>query len=236
MHIKTTEITKKLKQWYKEASDMMVYNPNVALKLTDRIINNATTPEVSKYLVWGASLKGCCLRKLGHSDEALNILEEAQRLHQYHTPQDKNLLVSILNNKGNAYLKKGNHQLALNAFLKCLPIAKGKTLIGLHNNIGITYASIGNMSEAVKYWKKAEANTELDNDLFAKANIKSNILNYYVLTEKIERAKQKAEETIALMESHPEQRQRLTSIYINVFNNLGIFIENIKTLKKQKMS
>jgi len=227
--MKTSE---KLEQWIADANNMIDCNPSAALELTDKIIDSATTPEVAKYQVLGASIKSRCLRRIGRSDEALHVLEEAQRLHRRFMPHDKAVLMSILNSKGNAYLKKGNHQLALNAFLKCLPLSKEPKLFAIHNNIGIVYANIGNMPEAIKFWGKAEVSAESNANPISVANIKCNLVHCYVITGKIEHAKQKAQEVLALMEAHPDKQAQFITPYINVFNELGEIYAKEKDAQK----
>jgi len=217
--IKTAE---KLKQWYNEAYGMLNTTPEAALKLAHRILEHAATgTEAQKYMVWGTMMKAMCTARMGRPDEALGIFNEAKRLHQRYMPKDKYCLFAILNNQANVYFQKGNHQLALNAFMGCLTLREQEKLTPIYCNIGSVYAQIGEYSKAIEFLRKAEAMANSEDDIAFLVATKNNILMCYALSGDVKQAKQMVFEVLAIIEAHPDKAHLLAISHIYTLNALG---------------
>ena len=213
-HNKKFEKQKRLAEWHEEGIRLRNTDPKTAIELADKITKYSTESEHSKYQVLGTILKATCLCALGKNDEALTTLDNAQRLHRQYLPQNKKYLSDIFNCRGVIYSDQGNYQLAINAFLSCLPLNKESELLKIYTNLGSTYSRAGDKIKAIEYWRKAQKIAEGSKDLRGIITCRYNIFFGYAEIGRTAEAKEGAYKLLSFIEQYPARQQYLSLIHI----------------------
>ena len=122
-----------------------------AMKCYDEIINNNN----NKYIDDCILLKSKILIDEEKYDDALQVLNEALRLNPKNNNADIYFYKGYINNK------KGEHQEAVNNYLKCVEINDKEKIF--YYNLGLAYLEMNNLEQSLNYLNKSY---ELDNTFY----------------------------------------------------------------------
>ena len=210
-----------LKRWYNEADILQPSDSKAALALVNKALDIAYDIKDGEHLVLGTWLKGTCLVQMDKKYKALETFNEAQRLHRQYMPHHKIYLAYITYGKGNVYMDMGNYELALNAFLSCLPLGKEEKMLSVYSSIASIYIKIGEYSTAVRYSEKVLPIAKATNNLNLIACNKYNIVYSYFLTKKNNSVRKKALELLGFIRKHVGNNKELTYYEVPTLSLLG---------------
>jgi len=168
-------------KYYFEVSKQfkLINNYNSSLKYIDIYIK-ATHENI--YLAKALHFKGSILAEEKNYDKALKHFNESYKI--FDTLNDHKGVADSYNKIGLTLAKKGEHEKALDYYVKAFDVVKNKTyshfqLAEIEENIAYSYFDIGVPKQAIKHWKNVLSFLVKQNDSLEEVN---KILKYLLIS------------------------------------------------------
>ena len=166
-------------------------NPNDAVKYLDEAITLADKIKNRWSKADAIFNKGVALWHLGEISESDKYYDRAKNI--YEEFKDSLSLIKVFNSQAINHQMRGNVDLAFDAFLKSLDLAKKigdkPTILNTLLNIGVTYDNIGDYDNCLKYYHEALLYAD-DNDKASLALLESYIAEVYLSLKNKEKAEE----------------------------------------------
>lgn len=169
--------------------------------------------------------------------QALAVVDTMATLKRYTEKEIDDARSSIYGNMANAYNLQDKAHLAIHYYQLALPIFEKYNWLEsqtvLYYNIGELYHTMGNLAEAERNYRLAEAKGEASGDSLMMAMPRKGLTQLYIANGQYEQARQMAEKCYAFYYAHRHQEQQEYPVVLAALAQLNL-MEGHQDLKAAK--